>query len=73
VELELTAEQKLLRDTAAEFARGEIEPKAAEIDRERRFPHEIVEKLGRLGMMGMCVPRELGGAGGDAVAYVLAL
>lgn len=73
MELELTPEEKLLRDTAAEFARGEIEPKAAEIDRERRFPHEIVEKLGRMGMMGICVPRELGGAGGDSVAYVLVL
>ncbi|HEX8958809.1 MAG TPA: acyl-CoA dehydrogenase family protein, partial [Solirubrobacterales bacterium] len=53
MDLELTDEQRLLRDTVREFARQEVAPLAAELDREKRFPSEIVAKLGELGLMGI--------------------
>jgi butyryl-CoA dehydrogenase len=59
--------------TAREFAHGELLPRAAEIDREARFPAEALKQLGQLGFMGMMVPTEHGGAGFDAVAYALAI
>ncbi|MDQ3867748.1 MAG: acyl-CoA dehydrogenase family protein, partial [Actinomycetota bacterium] len=48
-------------------------PRAAEWDREHRFPRETVAKLAELGLMGVCVPEELGGAGADFLSYVLVL
>jgi len=71
--MQLTEEQRLLRDTAREFARRELAPHAAEWDREARFPKEALAELGRLGFMGMLVPEEYGGAGADHVGYALAL
>src|SRR3954451_18954096 len=59
--------QELVRD----FARGEIAPVAEELDREHRFPYEIVGKLGELGLMGIPFPEEVGGGGGDSLAYAL--
>ncbi len=56
-----------------EFAEGEIAPAAEELDREKAFPYEIVRRLGALGMMGIPFPQEHGGAGGDTLAYVLAV
>ncbi len=73
VDLELTPEQTLLRDTARDFASNEIAPKAAEIDKQHRFPRELVTRLGELGLMGVAVPQEWGGAGMDTVSYALAL
>src|ERR671935_3216193 len=72
-DLALSEEQQLVQRTAAEFARAELLPNAPEIDREARFPAEAVKKLGELGFMGMMVPTELGGAGFDAISYVLAM
>jgi butyryl-CoA dehydrogenase len=69
----LTDEQRLLRDTAREFARRELAPHAAEWDREARFPQAALAELGRLGFMGMLVPPEHGGAGADHVGYALAM
>jgi alkylation response protein AidB-like acyl-CoA dehydrogenase len=69
----LTEEQRLLRDTAREFAQRELVPYAAERDREARFPTEAITELGRLGFMGMLVPEEYGGAGADHVGYALAM
>jgi butyryl-CoA dehydrogenase len=69
----LTDEQRMLRDTAREFAQNELAPHAAEWDREARFPAEALAALGRLGFMGMLVPPECGGAGADHVGYALAL
>ncbi len=69
----LTEEQALVRDTARAFAREKLWPNAAEWDREARFPKEAVAEMGRLGLMGMLVPPEWGGAGADHVAYALAL
>jgi butyryl-CoA dehydrogenase len=71
--LELTDEQKLIQETARDFAQSEIRPIASEIDREGRFPHETVKKMGELGLMGIAVPERWGGAAADTVSYVLAL
>ena len=69
---DLSDEQKLLRDTVRDFARAEVAPVAEELDREKRFPYEIVEKLGGLGLMGIPFPQEYGGGGADTLSYVLA-
>ena len=62
-----------IRDAAREFAENEIAGSALERDKTGEFPTEIVQKLGELGFMGMCVPPEWGGAGLDTVSYVLAI
>ena len=56
-----------------EFATQEVAPVAEELDREKRFPYEIVAKLGDLGLMGIPFPQEYGGGGGDSLAYALAV
>jgi alkylation response protein AidB-like acyl-CoA dehydrogenase len=71
--MKLTEEQRLLRDTAREFAQHELAPHAAERDREARFPTEAITELGRLGFMGMLVPEAYGGAGADHVGYALVM
>ena len=73
MDLELTPEQALLRDTARDLASKEIAPRAAAIDKEHRFPKELIARLGELGLMGVAVPEEWGGAGMDTVSYVVAL
>jgi butyryl-CoA dehydrogenase len=73
MDLTLTAEQTLLRDTARELATKEILPRAAEIDRAHQFPRALVSRLGELGLLGVMVPEAWGGAGMDAVSYALAL
>ena len=69
----LTDEQREIQSVARELAAAEIAPHAADWDREHRFPREVFAKLGELGLMGVCVPEELGGAGADFVSYVLVL
>jgi butyryl-CoA dehydrogenase len=71
--MRLTEEQRLLRDTAREFAQRELAPHAAERDREARFPAEAIAELGRLGFMGITVPEEYGGAGADHIGYALVM
>ncbi len=71
--LELTAEQKMVRDTARSFAREEVAPRARELDREAVWPAALVARLGELGLMGVAVPESAGGAGADAVSYALAV
>jgi butyryl-CoA dehydrogenase len=73
VDFELTPEQREIQAVAREFAKAEIEPNAADWDREHRFPAEIFPKLAELGLMGVCVPEEYGGAGADFVSYILVL
>jgi len=73
VEFALTEEHRLVQQTAREFATREILPVASQLDAEHRFPTEIVRGLGELGLMGVTVPEEYGGAGMDHVAYVLAM
>jgi butyryl-CoA dehydrogenase len=73
MDLELTPEQTLLRDTARELAAKEILPRAAEIDRTHEFPRALVSRLGEVGLLGVMVPERWGGAGLDALSYALAL
>lgn len=70
---EVDESKKMLIEQVREFARAEIAPKAAEIDREGRFPTEIVKQLGDMGLMGMMVPEQWGGSGMDAVSYAMAM
>ncbi|MBI5021102.1 MAG: acyl-CoA dehydrogenase [Ignavibacteriales bacterium] len=65
--------QLMIKDTARKFAEDELVASAIERDEKEKFPHEIVKKLGELGFMGMMVPEQYGGAGLDAVSYVLAM
>ena len=69
----LSNEHKMLQKMYREFAENEVKPLAAEIDEEERFPTETVEKLGRYGFMGIPFDSKYGGAGGDALAYALAI
>jgi short-chain 2-methylacyl-CoA dehydrogenase len=73
VNLDLTPEHELIRSTVREFAEQKVAPVAAELDREHRFPYELVAELGELGLMGMPVPEEYGGAGTDTVSYAIAV
>jgi short-chain 2-methylacyl-CoA dehydrogenase len=73
VDFELSTEQRLLRDTVRDFARQEVAPVAEELDREKRFPYEIVAKMGELGLMGIPFPEEYGGGGADTLSYALAV
>ena len=69
----LSDEQRLIRDTARDFATNEVLPRAAAIDKEHRFPRELITQMGNLGFMGIAVPDKYGGAGMDHVSYVLAM
>ena len=71
MDFDLSEDQRLVRDSARDFARREVEPKAAELDRSSRWPDEIVRQMAELGFLGMFVPAELGGAGLDHVSYAL--
>ncbi len=73
MDFDLTAEQREIQALAREVADAEIAPHAAEWDREHRFPLEVIARLGELGLMGVCVPEEYGGAGAGFLAYVLVL
>jgi short-chain 2-methylacyl-CoA dehydrogenase len=70
---DLTGDQRRWRDLAREFAQGEIRPRAQRLDREQKFPCDIIAEMARLGLMGLTLPEEYGGSGGDFVAYNLAL
>jgi alkylation response protein AidB-like acyl-CoA dehydrogenase len=73
MDFSLTDEQREIQALAREVSRAEIEPNAAAWDREHRFPVELYGKLAQLGLMGVCVPEELGGAGADFISYILVL
>jgi alkylation response protein AidB-like acyl-CoA dehydrogenase len=73
MDFELSPEQREVQALAHEFAQAEIEPHATAWDREHRFPRELFAKLADLGLMGVCVPDEYGGAGADFLSYVLVL
>jgi alkylation response protein AidB-like acyl-CoA dehydrogenase len=70
---ELTPEQQEIRELARRFADEKIAPRAAEWDRDHVFPRELFAELGELGLMGVCVPEDHGGAGADFLSYVLVL
>jgi alkylation response protein AidB-like acyl-CoA dehydrogenase len=63
----------LLQDTVRQFALEKVAPVAEELDREKRFPYELVAELGELGLMGMTIAEEYGGAGADTVSYAIAI
>jgi short/branched chain acyl-CoA dehydrogenase len=73
VNFELTAEQQLLRSTVREFAETRVGPVAEELDRESRFPYELVAEMAELGLMGIPIAEEYGGAGADTVSYAIAV
>jgi alkylation response protein AidB-like acyl-CoA dehydrogenase len=73
VDFELSDEQRLLQRTVREFARQEVAPVAEELDRDKRFPYELVAKMGELGLMGIPFGEEYGGGGADTLSYVLAV
>ena len=73
MDFDLTADQRAIQDLTREIAQAEIVPNATSWDREHRFPDELYPKLAELGLMGVCVPEEYGGAGADFVTYVLAI
>jgi short/branched chain acyl-CoA dehydrogenase len=73
MDFDLSREQELIRQTVRDFARAEIAPVAEELDREHRFPYEIVARLGELGLMGIPFPEQYGGGGADTLSYALAI
>ena len=73
MEFDLTAEQREIQGVTRDFARAHIEPFAAEWDREHRFPRELIGELAELGLTGVCVPEEYGGAGADFLSYIVVL
>ena len=73
MDFELTDEQQLIRDAVREFAEAEVAPIAAELDRDHRFPRELLPKLAEMNLMGMPYPEKAGGAGADYLSYVIAV
>jgi alkylation response protein AidB-like acyl-CoA dehydrogenase len=73
VDFELTPEQREIQRLARELADAEIVPNAGAWDRDHRFPAELFPRLAEIGLMGVCVPEEYGGAGADFLSYVLVL
>src|SRR3954463_14445222 len=73
MDFELSDEHRLIQSTVRDFAIQEVKPVAEELDREKRFPYEIVRKLADLNLMGIPFPQEYGGGGGDSLAYALAV
>jgi butyryl-CoA dehydrogenase len=73
VDFELTPDQREIQALTRDFATAEIEPHASQWDRDHHFPRELYGRLAELGLMGVCVPEEYGGAGADFVSYILVL
>jgi short-chain 2-methylacyl-CoA dehydrogenase len=70
---DLSPEHELIRETVREFAHERVAPVAEELDREHRFPYELVQELAELGLMGIPIPEEYGGGGGDTLSYAIAI
>ncbi|MDX6388888.1 MAG: short-chain 2-methylacyl-CoA dehydrogenase, partial [Gaiellaceae bacterium] len=70
---DLDSEHELVRSTVRDFAQQRVAPVAEELDRESRFPYELVGELAELGLMGMTIPEEYGGAGTDTLSYAIAI
>ena len=70
---DLDQEHELVRSTVRDFAEQRVAPVAEELDREGRFPYDLVGELAELGLMGMTIPQEYGGSGADTVSYALAI
>ena len=70
---DLSSEHELIRSTVREFAEAKVAPVAEELDREHRFPYELVTEMAELGLMGMPIPEEYGGGGTDTLSYAIAV
>ncbi len=70
---DLSEEHELVRRTVRDFAEQRVAPVAEELDREHRFPYDLVAELAELGLMGMTIPEEYGGAGADTLSYAIAV
>ena len=73
MDFNLSREHQLVRKMMAEFTENEVKPIAAETDKTSQYPRENIEKLFNLGVMGMCVPKEYGGAGADPLASAICI
>jgi butyryl-CoA dehydrogenase len=73
MDFELTVDQRAIQGLTRELAEAEIVPHASDWDRDHRFPDELIPKLAEVGLMGVCVPEEYGGAGADFLSYILVL
>ncbi len=73
MDFDLSDDHRLIRSTVRDFAEQEVAPVAGELDRTKSFPYDIVRRLGELGWMGIPFPEEVGGGGGDTLAYALAV
>lgn len=73
MDLDLTPEHELVRRTVREFAQERVAPVAEELDREARFPYDLVAEMAELGLMGMTIPEEYGGGGTDTLSYAIAV
>lgn len=73
MDFNLSAEQKAMQKMCREFAENEIAPRAQEMDRTGEFPYDIIKKMGDLGLMGLPIPKQYGGAGADYLTYAIAI
>src|SRR5690349_21821424 len=73
MDLELTDEQAMLQQTARDFGTREVEPRAKQLDQDGEWPTDLVKRLGELGLLGIAIEEEYGGAGFDHVGYALAM
>ena len=73
MDLDLSPEHELIRSTVREFAEQRVAPVAEELDREGRFPYDLIAEMAELGLMGMPIPEEYGGGGTDTLAYAIAI
>ncbi len=73
MDLELTDEQRAIQRLARDFAEGEVMPVAEELDREKRFPYDLIAQMGKLGLMGIPYDERWGGGGADTLSYALAI
>lgn len=71
MQLELNEQQKMIQKMVREFAEKEIAPVASKLDKEEKYPHEILKKMAKLGLLGIIIPPEYGGAGLDTISYAI--
>ena len=69
MQLELNEQQKMIRNMVKEFAEKEVAPIAAELDKKEEYPTKTLEKMAKLGLLGIIIPQEYGGAGLDTISY----
>jgi butyryl-CoA dehydrogenase len=73
MDFKLTKEQEMIRKMVREFALKEVEPIAADLDETERFPHETIEKMGKLNILGLTIPKEYGGVYVDGISYAIVI